>query len=75
MHILGTEEGKRNRHIDVRYHVCQEAVGNGEVKLQYYPSVEMMASTLTKPLRPQKFNTVKDFIPMTVSFNEKCDNK
>lgn len=64
-----TEERKMNKQIDVHYHVSWKAVGNGEVKLEYCLSPEMMACTLTKPIGPQKFRTVKDLTPIMVSFN------
>lgn len=53
-----TEGGKRNEHIDVCYHVRRKAVNNGKVKLEYRPATDMIASTLTEPLEPQKLKTV-----------------
>ena len=54
--IAWTEvEGKRSKHVHVRYHIAYEAARNGEVELKYCPTSEMVADALTKPLGPQKF--------------------
>lgn len=70
MYFWVFEKGKRIQHIDVRFHMCWEAVNIGEVKLKYCPSTETMEINLAKPLRPQKFKAVKNVILMTVSFYE-----
>lgn len=48
----------------------REAVGNGEVKLEYCLSMEMIADTLTKPLEPQRFKNLNGIFSLTVSFDE-----
>ena len=58
-------QGKRTKHIDVRYHVSREAVENKEVALKYCPSKEMIADALTKPLGPEKYSYLVTKMPMT----------
>lgn len=50
--------------------MSREAINIGEVKLEYFQSMEMMEDYLRKPLGPQKFKTVRELISKTVSFNE-----
>lgn len=61
------DEIKTNRHIDVRYHVCREAYDIEEVKLEYYPSTEMMAYIIAKPLGYNTFHKIKGSMPMAGS--------
>lgn len=49
-----TKDGRRNKHVDVRYHIFREPVENRVVKLEYCPTMEMVADILSEPLRPQK---------------------
>ena len=45
----------RSKHIDVRYHYIREALNDGIIDLQYCPTHDMIADTLTKPLPKQRF--------------------
>lgn len=60
--------GLQNKHVDIRYHICWEATGNGKLWLEYCPSTEMMADPLTKPLGPQKRRSIISFMPLAFSF-------
>jgi hypothetical protein len=40
----------RTKHIDIQYHFIRECIENGKIRLQYCPTVEMIADLLTKPL-------------------------
>lgn len=50
---------KENKHIDVRYHVGREACDNEKAVLNYSPSTEMIADTLSKQLRLNTFKYIK----------------
>ena len=41
---------RRNKHIDVRYHLSRQAIQDGDVSLTYCPTEEMIADMFTKPL-------------------------
>lgn len=45
----------RSKHIDVRYHYIREALNDGIIDLQYCPTHDMIADTLTKLLPKQRF--------------------
>jgi hypothetical protein len=40
----------RSKHIDIRYHIIREALGNGSIILRYVPTNDMVADILTKGL-------------------------
>lgn len=41
---------RRTKHIDVRYHYIRDVVTNGQIKLEYMPSTDMISDICTKPL-------------------------
>ena len=44
----------RTKHIDIKYHYVREAVSTKEINLEYCPTQDMIADSLTKGLpRPQ----------------------
>ena len=45
----------RAKHIDLRHHFIRERVNDGEVKLTYCPTQEMVADILTKGITQQQF--------------------
>ena len=45
-----TEGTRRSKHIDVRHHVCKEAIEGKEIDLVYVPTGEQIADMLTKCL-------------------------
>jgi hypothetical protein len=47
---------KRSKHIKIRYNFVRELIEEGEIKLDYCPSHEMLADLFTKPLYKVKFN-------------------
>jgi hypothetical protein len=42
---------KRTRHINIRYFFVTDRVANGEIKIEYCPTLEMLADDFTKPLQ------------------------
>ena len=40
----------RMKHIAIRYHFLKDKVAEGEVKLEYVPTIEKVADIFTKPL-------------------------
>ena len=50
----------RNRlNTDIHYHYIGECVQNGQIRVQYCPTVDMKADMLTKPLTRQKFEYLR----------------
>jgi hypothetical protein len=45
----------RSKHIDIRKYFLRDKVINGEIKLKYCPTTEMIADIMTKPLNTQLF--------------------
>jgi hypothetical protein len=43
---------RRSKHIDTRKYFIREAVINGEIKLEYIPTLDQLADRLTKTLPP-----------------------
>jgi hypothetical protein len=54
-YIYGTKWSPRSKHIGVRYYYVKDSVKNGEVKIQYCPTQNMVADMLTKPLNTETF--------------------
>jgi hypothetical protein len=50
----GNDKG-RTKHIDVRYHYIREMVENGEIRVEYLRTEDMIADMLTKPLAKRQF--------------------
>ena len=53
---------KRTRHINIRYFFVTDCVANGEIKIEYCPTKEMLADYFTKPLQGIQFKTFRDQI-------------
>lgn len=45
----------KSKHIDIRHHYVRQKVRNGEIKICFVPSEEMVGDSLTKPVTTQKF--------------------
>ncbi|KAI0992448.1 hypothetical protein K3495_g15737 [Podosphaera aphanis] len=60
----GTNSSK-TKHIEVAYHYTREFITNGDIKLDYIPTGDMLADILTKPLPYSKLNPIKqDILPV-----------
>ena len=51
----GKSTSDRTRHIKVRYYFVNQFLENGEMKIKYCPTDEMVADILTKPLQGEQF--------------------
>ena len=47
--------GKRTKHLNVRYFFIKDRSDNGELKIEYCPTDDMVADYFTKPLQGNKF--------------------
>ena len=58
---LGSDfiSNKRTKHIDIKYHFIREKVEEGVIKLQYTPTIDMVADCLTKPVGRQIMDRAK----------------
>ena len=54
----GKSTSDRTRHIKIRYYFVNQFIENGEMKIKYCPTDEMVADVLTKPLQGEKFITL-----------------
>ena len=52
----------RTKHIDVRYHFVRDLVKKGQVRIEYVPSAEQHAESLTKPLSTGSFEYHRDIL-------------
>ena len=50
---------KRTKHIDIRYHFVREKVEDGQVRLVYCPTQEMLADLMTKPIPAAQFDALR----------------
>ena len=48
------EHHARTKHIDIQYHFVRDCVESGKIKLEYCPTVDMVADALTKPLAKER---------------------
>ena len=53
---------KRTRHINIRYFFVTDKVNNGEIKIEYCPTKQMVGDFFTKPLQGALFRNQRDYI-------------
>ena len=58
----GKSSAKRTKHISIRYFWLQDRVVNGDIKIVYKSTEEMLADGLTKPLQGDQFKRFKNAI-------------
>ena len=51
-----------SRHVHIRYFFVKDRVEKGEVKVEYCPTLQMVADYFTKPLQGSLFNKLRDVI-------------
>ena len=54
--------GKRTRHINIRYFFVTDRIAAGELSVEYCPTMEMIADYFTKPLQGSQFRRFRNFI-------------
>jgi hypothetical protein len=54
--------GKRTRHINIRYFFVSDRISNGELRVEYCPTGDMVADFFTKPLQGSLFRKLRDMI-------------
>jgi hypothetical protein len=54
--------GRRTRHINIRYFFVSDRVKNGEMRIEYCPTDEMIADFFTKPLQGSLFRKLRQKI-------------
>ncbi len=52
----------RTKHIGIKYHFIREQVSENSIRLEYYPSEEMVADILTKGLKSSKIRKATTFV-------------
>ena len=50
-----SSSSKRSRHLNIRYYFLSDRIANGELRVEYCPTDEMVADYFTKPLQGAKF--------------------
>lgn len=63
--VQNPEYHKRTKHIDVRFHFIRDKVEEGTIAVNYVRSEEQLADILTKGLRKDVFNRLREGIGMT----------
>jgi hypothetical protein len=58
----GQSNSERSRHINIRYFFVKDRVDQGEVRIEYKPTGEMIADVLTKPLQGSLFARLPDLL-------------
>jgi hypothetical protein len=59
------EHHQRSKHFDIKYHFNREAISNGQTKLVYCPTANMVADTLTKALPKPKHREFSELMGLT----------
>jgi len=54
--------GRRTRHIDIRYYFVTDRIKNGEMRVAYCPTDDMVADFFTKPLQGSQFRKLRKII-------------
>ena len=57
-----SSSGKRTRHINIRYFFVADRIKNGELRVAYCPTEEMVADFYTKPLQGRLFRMLRNII-------------
>ena len=58
----GFTSSSRTRHIDIRYFFIKDRIENGDVKIEYLHTKQMIADFLTKPLVGELFYRLRDLL-------------
>jgi len=53
---------KRTRHLNIRYFFLSDRIANGELRVEFCPTDDMVADYFTKPLQGEKFRKFRKTI-------------
>ena len=56
----------KSKHIRVRYHFLRELTKEGVVKLVYCNTEEQLADIMTKPIKMESFQRIREAVGMTI---------
>ena len=57
----------RSKHIDIKFHYIRELVKEREIEMEFCKSEDQVADILTKPLKAEVFNKLKEKMGMRTS--------
>ena len=57
-----SSSSKRSRHLNIRYYFLSDRIANGELRVEYCPTDDMIADYFTKPLQGDKFRKFRKII-------------
>jgi hypothetical protein len=55
----GAPTSDRTRHVNIRFFFAKDRADSGEIKLEYYPTADMVADRFTKPLQGELFRKLR----------------
>lgn len=58
----GRSNSERTRHINIRYFFLTDRIKEKEIIVEYKPTNEMLADTLTKPLQGEQFRALRNLL-------------
>jgi len=76
-----SSSGKRTRHIDIRYFFVSDRIKQGEVRVEYCPTEDMLGDFFTKPLQGATFQKMRRMVlnlsedvplPLTTTRPQEC---
>ena len=68
----GFTSSSRTRHIDIRYFFIKDRIENGDVRIEYLHTKQMIADFLTKPLVGELFYRLRDLLLGYATLWEGC---
>ena len=58
----GGTTSHRTKHIAVRYYFIKEKIDEGEIAVEYVPTLQMLADMFTKPLQGELFRMMRSLV-------------
>jgi ribosomal protein L24E len=58
----GRSNSERTKHVNIRYFWLKDREANGEIKIEYLPTNEMVADIFTKPLQGEKYVQMREML-------------
>ncbi|GJU42070.1 putative RNA-directed DNA polymerase [Tanacetum coccineum] len=63
----------RSKHIDVRYYFLRDLVNDGAIELRYCNTLAQVADIMTKPLKVDQFEKLRDMMGMVKATEGECN--